>query len=95
MGAKGPEDNMDLELSGHPCQAPEPKIDRKEIESKGLGVTGGLTEWIGPWGISNAANITSDLTGIGGWKEDQFIFSIGNGKWMGLPDARNLLPPMP
>ena len=85
MGPKGPENNMDLELSGHPSQSPEPKVDRQEIESKGLGVTGGLTEWIGPWGISYAANITSDSTGIGGWKEDQFIFAMRNGKWKGLP----------
>ena len=95
MGPNGPEDNMDLELSGHPSQMPEPVVDRKEMESKGLIVTSGLTEWVGPWGISYTANITSDSTGIGSWTEDQFILCLRKGKWMGLADARNLLPPMP
>lgn len=95
MGPNGPEDNMDLELSGHPSQMPEPVVDRKEMESKGLIVTSGLTEWIGPWGISYTANITSDSTGIGSWTEDQFILCLRKGKWMGLANARNLLPPMP
>ncbi|HWH64181.1 MAG TPA: hypothetical protein VNS50_12940 [Ginsengibacter sp.] len=95
MGPNGPEDNIDLELSGHPSQMPEPVVDRKEMESKGLVVTSGLTQWIGPWGISYAANLTSDSTGIGGWKEDQFIYCLRHGKWMGLQDARYLLPPMP
>jgi len=95
MGAHGPEDNIDLQLSGHPSQTPQTVIDRKDLESKGLVTTNGLTEWIGPWGISYAANLTSDSTGIGGWTEDQFIFCLRKGKWMGLADARNLLPPMP
>jgi mono/diheme cytochrome c family protein len=95
MGPQGPEDNMDLELSGHPSKAPEPKVDRKDLESKGLIVTSGLTEWIGPWGISYTANLTPDSTGMGSWKEDQFIYALRHGKWMGLPEARNLLPPMP
>ncbi|MEO6188408.1 MAG: hypothetical protein ABIO82_05405, partial [Ginsengibacter sp.] len=38
MGPAGPEDNMDLLLSGHPAQVPVPDINRKEIESKGLAV---------------------------------------------------------
>ena len=95
MGPNGPVDNMDLELSGHPSQMPEPVVDRKEMESKGLIVTSGLTEWVGPWGISYTANITSDSTGIGSWTKDQFILCLRKGKWMGLADARNLLPPMP
>ena len=95
MGPQGPEDNMDLQLSGHPSQTPEPKVDRKDVETKGLIVTSGLTEWVGPWGISYTANLTPDSTGIGSWKEDQFIYALRHGKWMGLPEARNILPPMP
>jgi len=95
MGPNGPEDNMDLELSGHPSQMPEPVVDRKEMESKGLKVTSGLTEWVGPWAISYTANITSESTGIGRWTEDQFILCLRKGKWMGIADARNLLPPVP
>jgi len=95
MGPQGPEDNMDLELSGSPSQMPPINIDRKEIESKGLSVSD-FTEWIGPWGISYTANITSDsTTGIGNWTEDQFILCLRKGKYGGAPQGRNLLPPMP
>ncbi len=97
MGPHGPEDNMDLELSGHPSQVPNPNIDRKEVESKGLMVAGGtFTSFIGPWGISYAANITSDSTsGIGNWTFDQFKRVFKSGKYNGAPQGRDLLPPMP
>ena len=95
MSPQGPVFDTSLTLSGHPSQMPAPDVDRKEMASKGLIVTNDLTSWVGPWGISYAANITSDSTGIGNWKEDQFILCIREGKWMGLADARPLLPPMP
>ncbi|MBS1736183.1 MAG: c-type cytochrome [Bacteroidetes bacterium] len=97
MGPKGPEDNLDLLLSGHPANVPIPDINRKEIESKGLAAFGGtFTVYIGPWGVSFAANITSDsTTGIGTWTEEQFIRTFKTGKYGGAPDGRNLLPPMP
>jgi hypothetical protein len=96
MGPNGPEPDPSFILGGHPAQAPGPDIDRKEIESKGLMVAGpDLTSFAGPWGISYAANLSSDSTGIGDWKEDQFIASLRTGRWMGLPDGRMLLPPMP
>lgn len=95
MGPNGPEDNMDLELSGSPSQMPPIEINRKEIESKGLALSN-FTEWIGPWGISYTANITSDsTTGIGNWTEDQFILCLRKGKYGGVAGGRNLLPPMP
>ncbi|MEO6820316.1 MAG: diheme cytochrome c-553 [Ginsengibacter sp.] len=95
MGPNGPEDNMDLELSGSPSQQPGINVDRKEIESKGLAVDN-MTEWVGPWGISYTANITSDsTTGIGNWTEEQFILCLRKGKYGGAPNGRNLLPPMP
>lgn len=97
MGPMGPEDNMDLLLSGNPSQVPAPDINRKEIESKGLAVISAtFTSFIGPWGISYAANLTSDsTTGIGNWTEDQFILAMRKGKYGGVPGGRNLLPPMP
>ena len=95
MGPRGPEEDSTLLLSGHPAKLPPPDVDRKEMESKGLAVTGTLTAWVGPWGISYAANLTSDDTGIGTWSEDQFIYAIRNGKLKGLPGSRMLLPPMP
>lgn len=95
MGAQGPEPDLDKLLSGHPSQMPIPDIDAKLIQSKGLSVTSDLTCWIGPWGVSFASNLTPDSAGIGNWKEDQFLTCIKTGKWMGLKDARSLLPPMP
>ena len=95
MGARGPEDDSTLLLSGHPAKMPAPDVDRAAMESKGLVVTNDLTAWVGPWGVSYSANITSDETGIGTWNEDQFIFAIRNGKLKGLAGSRDLLPPMP
>jgi len=35
-----------------------------------------LTSSVGPWGMSFSANINSDASGIGNWKEEQFIKAI-------------------
>jgi hypothetical protein len=53
------------------------------------------TAAVGPWGTSFAANLTPDQTGIGTWTEEQFIRAMKQGKWKGLENSRNLLPPMP
>lgn len=95
MTAQGPDIDSSLLLSGHPAQMPPPDVNRQEMESKGLSVTNTLTAWIGPWGISYSANLTSDSTGIGNWKEDQFVYALRNGKSKGLATSRALLPPMP
>ena len=95
MTAQGPDFDSALLLSGHPAKLPAPQVNRKEMESKGLAVTGDLTAWVGPWGISYTANLTSDSTGIGNWKEEQFIYAIREGKYKGLASSRPLLPPMP
>jgi hypothetical protein len=55
---------------------PPPNVNRKELESKGLFASNTLTAWVGPWGISYSANLTSDSTGIGMWKEEQFLYAI-------------------
>lgn len=53
-----------------------------------------LTAWVGPWGISFAANLTPDVeTGLGGWTAAQFIQSMRTGKHLGV--GRPILPPMP
>ncbi len=46
-------------------------------------------------GVSYTANLTPDSTGLLGWKEDQFIYAIREGKFKGLPGSRAMLPPMP
>jgi mono/diheme cytochrome c family protein len=53
-----------------------------------------LTKWVGPWGITFAANITPDsATGIGAWTLDNFTATMRTGKHLGT--GRMILPPMP
>ncbi|WP_299761624.1 cytochrome c [uncultured Pontibacter sp.] len=95
MTAEGPVLDKSRALSGHPSNMPDPDIDRKEIEQKGLAVTQTLTSWVGPWGISYASNLTPHPSGIGNWTEKNFITAIRHGKHRGVEGARMLLPPMP
>ena len=95
MTSMGPVPDTSLLLSGHPASVPAPDVNRKEMEGKGLAVTNDLTAWVGPWGISYAANLTPDETGIGNWSEQQFIKAIREGKLKGMDGTRPLLPPMP
>jgi hypothetical protein len=95
IGTHGIELDSALWLSGHPAGSPSIDVDRKAMESKGLVVTQVFTEWVGPWGVSYAANLTPDASGLGSWTDDQFIYAIRNGKYKGLPNSRPLLPPMP
>jgi len=94
MGPKGPENDMSLMRSGHPSKVPPPDFDAKEAAKKGLIVTQTFTSWTGPWGTTYAANLTSDSTGIGNWKEEQFLKALHEKKWMGLDNTRPLMPPM-
>jgi hypothetical protein len=94
MGPNGPEPVPNLVLSGHPAGVALAKIDTAAANSWLL-FNQSLTASVGPWGISYAANITSDDTGIGNWTEEQFFISIREGKAKGLSNGRMLLPPMP
>jgi hypothetical protein len=94
MGPNGPENDMTLMLSGHPAKVPPPDFDAKEAGKKGLIITSTFTAWTGPWGTTYAANLTSDSTGIGNWKEEQFLKALHEKKWMGLEGTRPLMPPM-
>jgi hypothetical protein len=95
MTAMGPVPDTSLLLSGHPSKIPFPDVNLKETEGKGLAVTGDETAWAGPWGISYADNLTPDATGVASWPKAQFFRAIREGKWKGLKDSRDLLPPMP
>ena len=95
MTDHGPDIDSSLLLSGHPSQLDLPDLNRHELESKGVTATTDLTSWVGAWGISYTANLTSDATGIGNWKEEQFIYAIRNGVMKGLSGSRPMLPPMP
>lgn len=53
-----------------------------------------LTAWVGPWGVSYAANLTPDKnTGLGSWTPQMFVQAIRTGKNRGT--GRAILPPMP
>jgi mono/diheme cytochrome c family protein len=94
MGPQGPMPAPGLELSGHPADLPVPKVDTADLRSWAL-FNHGNTAVAGPWGISFAANITGDSTGIGAWTEEQFFRAMKQGKYKGLENSRPLLPPMP
>jgi hypothetical protein len=94
MTNMGPVPDTAMYLAGHPANVPAPQVNRTEIESKGLIVTNDLSVWIGPWGISYAANLTPDTTGTGGWSEAQFLRVFRGGKAKGIEGNRLLLPPM-
>lgn len=94
MTPQGPIPDTTRLLSGHPAGTQLPAIDKSQLKSWYL-FTQDLTAFVGPWGISYAANITSDDTGIGKWTEEQFIRAIRHGKFKGIADERTLLPPMP
>ena len=83
-------------LSGHPAGTVLPEIPKGVIAPNKWGglFSNDLTAWVGPWGVSFARNLTSDIaTGLGSWTEEMFIKTIRNGKHMG--EGRDILPPMP
>ncbi len=94
FGPKGPKPDPERMLSGHPHNMAVPRADTSLLKSWVL-FNGHSTAAVGPWGISFAANITSDQTGIGSWSLEQFKRAIREGKSKGLANNRDLLPPMP
>lgn len=90
----GPAEDQSRLLSGHPQSEVIPSINKSV-----------LTDWVlfgqqttmavGPWGVSFSANLTSDETGIGNWTFEQFKIALTKGKYKGIENARDLLPPMP
>lgn len=90
----GPEPDPDRLLSGYPADMPISEFETETLKNWVL-FNQELTSAVGPWGISFAANITSDETGIGNWTEEQFFRAIREGKYKGLEGSRSLLPPMP
>lgn len=91
---QGPIPDPQRLLSGHPAGMPLPAINKGELNNW---VLFGMhnTSAVGPWGVSFAANLTSDATGIGSWSLEQFKTAMRQGKYKGLENGRMLLPPMP
>ncbi|HSH19093.1 MAG TPA: c-type cytochrome [Draconibacterium sp.] len=95
MGPNGPEIIPELMLSGFQSTNPIVKFDSPMIK-EGFGMFyPDLTAAAGLWGVSFAANLTPDPTGIGTWTEEQFKIALTQGKFKGIAGARMLLPPMP
>lgn len=92
-GPKGPEPDLSRGLSGHPqgmvLQAPASTADSPWI----WGGAATNTAFWGPWGISYAANLTPDATGLGAWTAAQFVQALRTGRHAG--SGRPLAPPMP
>lgn len=95
MGPNGPEIIPELRLSGFPHNGQLPPADTTSVSKGWMLFAPDLTSAVGFWGASFAGNITSDSTGIGGWKEENFLRAIKEGKYKGLENSRPLLPPMP
>jgi mono/diheme cytochrome c family protein len=93
MGPNGPEPDMERELSGHPESlkvTPVPALKMPWM----LAGTATNTAYAGPWGVSFAANLTSDAdTGMGVWTEEMFVKAMRTGRHFGT--SRPVLPPMP
>lgn len=95
MGPTGPELVPELLLSGYPQNRPVVNFDSELIQQGFAMFYPDLTAAAGPWGISFAANLTPDETGLGSWSEEQFKTALTKGKFKGLENSRMLLPPMP
>lgn len=95
MGPQGPEVIAELHLSGYPADRPVGKNVPDALKNGWMLFGGDGTSSIGPWGMSFAANLTSDPTGIGTWSYEQFKIALTQGKSKGIATARPLLPPMP
>lgn len=95
MGEYGPEIIKELSYSGYQKDQPLPEVSKDALEKGWMLMNADLTAFVGPWGISFAANLTSDDTGIGTWSFEQFKRALTEGKFKGLENSRPLLPPMP
>ncbi|MFD1141464.1 diheme cytochrome c-553 [Larkinella insperata] len=96
MTPRGPAPDPDRLLSGYNSTQPLGDYDKNLAKSGQWVVFNGQnTAFAGPWGVSFAANLTPDATGIGSWSLEQFIKAMRQGKFKGLDNTRPLLPPMP
>lgn len=97
MTPEGPRVDSSKLLSGHPANQPLPNINVDALKPGGwVNFAPDLTTFVGPWGLSFAANLTSDsATGIGAWSESNFVNAIRKGKHMGMDNGRPIMPPMP
>lgn len=97
IGAKGPEPDMRKKFAGHPADLKMPPAPDVGNGGKGPWLWIGAatnTAFAGPWGVTYAANLTSDkATGLGSWRGGDFVKAMRTGKHAGV--GRDILPPMP
>jgi len=96
MTEMGPVVDSTRFLSGHPADEKLPSIPFDMVGPGKWGAVGSqsFTAWVGPWGVSFAANLTPDMvTGSGAWTEESFKAAMHTGKHLGA--GRDILPPMP
>lgn len=97
MTPQGPVPDTTKFLSGYDAAAgPLGQFDTAIVrDGRWALMKGDLTAAVGPWGITYAANLTPDDTGLGGWTYDNFRRAIKEGKYRGVANSRPLMPPMP
>jgi len=96
MSPNGPIPDPIKAFSGHQESTKLPEIPKGVLgPDKWMALTNmDLTAWVGPWGVSFAANLTPDpATGIGAWTEEMWLKTLKTGKHLGT--GRPILPPMP
>lgn len=95
MTAQGPVPDTTRRLSGHPAAEKLAVFPGAVLgpDKWGAVTNSHLTAWAGPWGVSFAANLTPDETGLRAWTDSLFIATMRTGKHMG--SGRSILPPMP
>lgn len=95
-GPHGPVLDMERFLSGFDSTQPLGSYDKSLVKTgQWVLFNGQNTAFAGPWGVSFAANLTPDATGIGTWTFEQFNSAMRKGKFKGLENSRPLMPPMP
>jgi mono/diheme cytochrome c family protein len=96
MGPNGPELDTNHLLSGFTATDPLPKLPvDTAITNHYVLASFAFTSFVGPWGTSFAANLTSDPTGLGGWTLERFKKALQEGQYHGIDGTRKILPPMP
>ena len=82
-------------MSGHRQDEPLPPMEKNAGRNGWVLFNMNTTAFVGPWGVTYAANLTPDDTGIGAWSFENFKTAIRKGKYKGQEGGRSLLPPMP
>jgi mono/diheme cytochrome c family protein len=95
MTAHGPVPDTTRYMAGHLAEQALPPFDPALVATGDWSLSNGtVTAFAGPWGVSFAANLTPDETGIGNWSLAQFTKAIREGLYKGLDGSRPLMPPM-